>query len=437
MKKTNITLIAAIFMAVSTLLLSNCFSDWRGDEATITLNLGGGASSRAIARNTGPSAEEIDSIIREFFDHKVRLSGPVGVQTFEFGKGQLTAQFTVAPGRYDITVEAYIGVDDYETLELEWEDEDESPAPGPVGGQGEWVAGSEIVYEGGEYFERVGDKYLVFRGSRSVDVIAGKNNPVVIEMQMAILDDWEESGDPGGSYDIGALVFDLIEGGTAYSVRGNKNYWVQQGGTVSIPGDIDGVPVTAIANNAFYDCTGITTVDLDGTGQLATIGEMAFYGCIGLTAVRIPASVLSIGKEAFTGCNRLTIVYFQGNNITFGDSAFPDRLITAYSAAGAGAGTYKKTDNDNWEKLDNDILPGDITISQISVAINDDLTGTQLTANYSGLENVSYQWSQNGKALGDPSWSNQHTTSVSGSYTVTVSAPGYQSKTSDPVTVNE
>ena len=49
-----------------------------------------------------------------------------------------------------------------------------------------------------------------------------------------------------------------------------------------------------IANNAFYGCSGLTSVNIpDG---VTSIGSYAFSGCIGLTSVTIPNSVTSIGE---------------------------------------------------------------------------------------------------------------------------------------------
>ena len=64
--------------------------------------------------------------------------------------------------------------------------------------------------------------------------------------------------------------------------------------------------VTSIGEEAFYDCDGLTSVDIpDG---VTSIGESAFEGCSGLTSVDIPDGVTSIGNSAFKGCSGLTSV---------------------------------------------------------------------------------------------------------------------------------
>jgi hypothetical protein len=77
-------------------------------------------------------------------------------------------------------------------------------------------------------------------------------------------------------------------------------------------------------------------------------------------------------------------------------------------------------------------LEGTITISPASAEVGD-----ELTAVYSGGEAVSFQWKKNGKNVGTSSTANpnKYTPASRGSYTVTVSASGYNLKTSAAVTV--
>jgi len=77
------------------------------------------------------------------------------------------------------------------------------------------------------------------------------------------------------------------------------------------------------------------------------------------------------------------------------------------------------------------VLTGDITISAAggSFTIN-----TELTANYTGTEDVDYQWKKNNTAITGAT-TTKYTPTEAGSYTVTVSAPGYESKTSKAVEV--
>jgi uncharacterized protein YegP (UPF0339 family) len=74
-------------------------------------------------------------------------------------------------------------------------------------------------------------------------------------------------------------------------------------------------------------------------------------------------------------------------------------------------------------------LSGTVTISPSSGVV----TGTELTAAYDGSEDVSYQWKKGSADVGTDSV--KYTPSQAGSYTVTVSAEGYNSKTSAAVAV--
>ncbi len=78
--------------------------------------------------------------------------------------------------------------------------------------------------------------------------------------------------------------------------------------------------VTSIGSHAFYECSGLTSVEIPE--GVTSIGGYAFSGCSGLTRIEIPSSVTSIGNSAFEDCYGLTSVEIPGCVTSIGDDAF-------------------------------------------------------------------------------------------------------------------
>ena len=80
--------------------------------------------------------------------------------------------------------------------------------------------------------------------------------------------------------------------------------------------------VTQINDQAFFRCTGLTSITIPNT--ITSIGIDAFLGCTNLTSVTIPNSITSIGSYAFSGCTNMTSVIFAtpSSVTSIGSSAF-------------------------------------------------------------------------------------------------------------------
>ena len=90
--------------------------------------------------------------------------------------------------------------------------------------------------------------------------------------------------------------------------------------TVTIPSSICGVPVTAIGEKAFQDCTSLKSVTIPSGVQ--TIGNRAFASCTSLESVDIPDSVTSIGEKAFAYCTSLASVTIPNGVQIISNSTF-------------------------------------------------------------------------------------------------------------------
>ena len=89
---------------------------------------------------------------------------------------------------------------------------------------------------------------------------------------------------------------------------------------VKIPKTIKGKLVRGIAQSAFYECSGMRSVELpDG---LKLIGPSAFSGCSGLVSVDIPDSVTGIMDSAFGDCTSLESVGISEGLTEIGAYAF-------------------------------------------------------------------------------------------------------------------
>ncbi len=90
------------------------------------------------------------------------------------------------------------------------------------------------------------------------------------------------------------------------------------GGAVTIPGTINGYPVTSIGSNALEN-TSLTSATIPGS--VTNIGDYAFSGCYDLASVSIPDGVTRIGNYAFYDC-ALTGVTLSNSITSIGGGAF-------------------------------------------------------------------------------------------------------------------
>ncbi len=213
------------------------------------------------------------------------------------------------------------------------------------------------------------------------------------------------------------------ESGNTVEVTKNTGFT----GVATIPGSINykGIDysVTAIGQEAFSYCSGLSSVDIPNS--VTSIGNGAFFYCTGLSSVTIPNSVTSIEGWAFNSCTGLETITVQATTPpALGDDIFyyipissiseivlyvPEESIPLYQAA------------DQWKDFihiqplpSDSIAVKDITlnIERLSLKVGEvySLTDTVLPAN---ATNKGVSWAS----------SNPRVASVYNS-TVTAHAPG-------------
>ena len=80
--------------------------------------------------------------------------------------------------------------------------------------------------------------------------------------------------------------------------------------------------VTSIGENAFSDCTALTSITIPES--VTSIGWGAFYGCTSLKIISIPKGVTSIGGYAFRNCTSLESITIPESVTSIGENAFSD-----------------------------------------------------------------------------------------------------------------
>ena len=124
-------------------------------------------------------------------------------------------------------------------------------------------------------------------------------------------------------------IKELVIPNTATSIADEAFYKCTGLTSVIIPNSVN-----TIGRSAFSNCSGVTSVTIDN--GVTSIGDYAFYSCEGLTSVTIPNSVTSIGSSAFSYCSSLGTITI-GNGVTsIGDEAF--YYCTALATVTLGSG---------------------------------------------------------------------------------------------------
>ncbi len=102
-----------------------------------------------------------------------------------------------------------------------------------------------------------------------------------------------------GIFTSGDYEYALMDDGTA-EITG----YLGNAKSLDIPEEFGGTSVTAIGNNAFYNCSSIASVTIPNS--VTAMGDWAFSCCNNLTSVTIPGSLTTIGSNPFQSCPKLS-----------------------------------------------------------------------------------------------------------------------------------
>lgn len=89
---------------------------------------------------------------------------------------------------------------------------------------------------------------------------------------------------------------------------------------IIIPSEIDGVPVTEIRDNAFYECRTLKQIILPDS--IKKIGHHCFYECSALEGIELPEYVSEIGMGCFSECSSLSYATIPDSLKILPDSCF-------------------------------------------------------------------------------------------------------------------
>ena len=120
-------------------------------------------------------------------------------------------------------------------------------------------------------------------------------------------DGWDATLLDGKVHESGIYQYRLYTDGTA------ELYFCKDASLteLSVPAEIDGYKVSAIAKECFVWMPALTTVTVpDG---IAYIGAGAFEGCGNMLSLRLPATLIKIGADAFKGCPSTMKVEYTGD----------------------------------------------------------------------------------------------------------------------------
>ena len=147
---------------------------------------------------------------------------------------------------------------------------------------------------------------------------------------------------------------EAVIGDCVTSIDGNAFYNCSGLTSIEIPSG-----VTSIGYSAFYNCSSITNINIPNS--VTNIGLEAFYGCSGITSITISDSVTSISSSTFYGCTSLTSIEIPSGVTSIRDSAFQNCTSLTSCTIGSGVTSIGRSSFLNCSGLTSIEIPDSVT----------------------------------------------------------------------------
>lgn len=147
---------------------------------------------------------------------------------------------------------------------------------------------------------------------------------------------------------IDGIYYEKTSDGTYKVVKHSTAFY---SGEITIPSTANGIKVTEIGDNAFFDNQNLTAVHLPIT--IEKIGIGAFGNCDNLHSIEIPDNVNYIDAYAFGGIDNLTDVYCYANNLSLGEDIFYKTKVKSITLHVPETNLLYFKKADQWKKIKN------------------------------------------------------------------------------------
>ena len=148
--------------------------------------------------------------------------------------------------------------------------------------------------------------------------------------------------------------------------------------------------VTAIANNAFLNCTQLTSIVLPDA--VTSIGESAFNGCSSLVTINMPSSLTTIGDNAFYEARALSSkIVIPSGVLKIGASAFQNCTSLNNVVLSEGINEIKNNAFRDCTSLQSIQLPSTVTSIGTYAFANTGLTSIIIPASITEIKSGTFE----------------------------------------------